>query len=98
MTDIVERLRRWAISTDAVPASDLMDEAADEIERLRSRPCPYVTGTVTQYCTLTPLALTDAERAAVAWALKEAVWSYSADTGNHRPTLRGLLERLGGAQ
>jgi len=50
MTDIVERLRRWAISTDAVPASDLMDEAADEIERLRSRPCPYVTGTVTQYC------------------------------------------------
>ena len=35
MTDIVERLRRWAIATDAVPASDLMDEAADEIERLR---------------------------------------------------------------
>lgn len=35
MTDIAERLRRWAIATDAVPASDLMDEAADEIERLR---------------------------------------------------------------
>jgi hypothetical protein len=34
--DIVSRLRRWAIATDAVPASDLMDEAADEIERLRS--------------------------------------------------------------
>ena len=36
MTDIVERLRCWVIATDAVPASDLMDEAADEIERLRN--------------------------------------------------------------
>lgn len=35
MSDIVQRLRRWSISTDAVPASDIMDEAADEIERLR---------------------------------------------------------------
>ena len=34
--DITERLRRWTIATDAVPASDIMDEAADEIERLRS--------------------------------------------------------------
>lgn len=32
MTDITTRLRRWSISTDAVPASDLMDEAADRIE------------------------------------------------------------------
>ena len=35
MTDIANRLRRWAISTNAVPASDLMDEAAAEIDRLR---------------------------------------------------------------
>jgi len=35
MNDITARLRRWAIATDAVPASDLMDEAADEIDRLR---------------------------------------------------------------
>lgn len=28
MTDICTRLRRWAIAADAVPASDLMDEAA----------------------------------------------------------------------
>lgn len=35
MDDITTRLRRWAIATDAVPASDLMDEAAEEIERLR---------------------------------------------------------------
>lgn len=35
MSDITTRLRRWSISTDAVPASDIMDEAADEIDRLR---------------------------------------------------------------
>ena len=36
MHDIVTRLRRWTIATDAVPASDLLDEAADEIVSLRS--------------------------------------------------------------
>jgi hypothetical protein len=36
VNDIVTRLRQWAIATDAVPASDLMDEAAAEIERLRA--------------------------------------------------------------
>ena len=36
MSDITTRLRKWAIAADAVPASDLMDEAADEIERLRA--------------------------------------------------------------
>jgi hypothetical protein len=35
MSDIVERLRRWTHAADAAPASDLMDEAAAEIERLR---------------------------------------------------------------
>jgi hypothetical protein len=35
VTDIVTRLRRWTHAVDAAPASDLMDEAADEIERLR---------------------------------------------------------------
>lgn len=35
MIDIVERLRRWTFSPDAQPRGDLMDEAADEIERLR---------------------------------------------------------------
>jgi hypothetical protein len=37
MIDIVERLTKWSISTDAVPASDLMDEAAVEIARLRAQ-------------------------------------------------------------
>ena len=35
MADIVERLRSWVHAVDAVSASDLMDEAAGEIERLR---------------------------------------------------------------
>ena len=54
--------------------------------------CPYVTGTVTRYCTLTPFTLTDAEREAVesaatfadedGWLMKEQI-----------ATLRELLER-----
>lgn len=34
--DIVARLRRWSHAVDAVPASDMMDQAADEIERLHT--------------------------------------------------------------
>jgi hypothetical protein len=95
VNDIVTRLRQWAIATDAVPASDLMDEAAAEIERLRSQPCPYVTGTVTRHCTLTPLTLTDEERAAI----KVCESDYSdndMDAGCWQiaNTLRGLLERI----
>jgi hypothetical protein len=33
--DITTRLRRWTHAADAAPASDLMDEAAAEIARLR---------------------------------------------------------------
>ncbi len=33
--DIVIRLTRWVHAVDAEPASDLMDEAAEEIRRLR---------------------------------------------------------------
>jgi len=33
--DIVIRLTRWVHAVDAEPASDLMDEAAGEIKRLR---------------------------------------------------------------
>jgi len=56
--------------------------------------CPYVIGTVTRYCTLTPLTLTDAEREAI----REAADAYSLDDGDPdceriAATLRGLLER-----
>ena len=64
-----------------------------EIERLRSQPCPYVTGNVTKYCTLTPLTLTDAERGAVEEAID---WYVGVDDDRCQQvaaTLRGLLER-----
>jgi hypothetical protein len=91
VNDIVTRLRQWAIATDAVPASDLMDEAAAEIERLRSQSCPYVTGSVTRYCTLTPSTLTDEEREAI-----ERLAIHCADTScvDTAKTLWGLLERI----
>ena len=102
--DITHRLRRWTISTDAVPASDLMDEAAAEIDRLRSQPCPYVTGTVTRYCTLPPchvpsqknLTLTDAEREAVEWFAAGDETCYGWGWKRRAATLRGLLERTAG--
>ena len=54
--------------------------------------CPYVTGTVTHYCRLTPFTLTDAEREAVADAADRyaEVTPESAETA---ATLRGLLKR-----
>ena len=73
---------------------------------MTDKPCPYVTGTVTQYCTLTPFTLTDAEREAVEamaqWCDVDA--GYCRDSGDQKAadyyaasaaTLRGLLERLG---
>jgi hypothetical protein len=105
VNDIVTRLRQWAIATDAVPASDLMDEAAAEIERLRLQPCPYVTGTVTQYCTLTPFTLTDAEREAIGVAAKwckEPIHPVHSKTSLDAllaaDTLRRLLERTKGTR
>ena len=56
--------------------------------------CPYVTGNVTRYCTLTPLTLTDAEREAVETAMN----AYGSDNANPEcaaieATLWVLLER-----
>ena len=70
------------------------DLLAAEVRRLQAvfnsgEPCPYVTGTVTRYCTLTPFTLTDAEREAVAWAVSAAEdCQHPADDA-----LRGLMER-----
>ena len=64
-------------------------------------PCPYVTGTVTRYCTLTPFTLTDAEREAVDDGVRcvEYVAAHGqparADLASSAATLRGLLERTG---
>ena len=70
-------------------ATQCIREAADEIERLRSQPCPYVTGTVTRYCTLTPFTLTDEEREAVEAVLDDP----DLVLGDAREPLRALLER-----
>jgi hypothetical protein len=84
--DIASRLRNWR-GLHLAHGGELFEAAAAEIERLRSQPCPYVTGTVTQHCTLTPFTLTDAEREAV---------EYYIGTGGPDAvdaTLRTLLER-----
>ena len=62
------------------------------------QPCPYVTGTVTRYCTLTPFTLTDEEREAI-----ELCAAAASDPGGFRlalhqgdqiaATLRGVLQR-----
>lgn len=69
------------------------DRLRAEIERLRSRPCPYVTGAVTQHCTLTPFTLTDAEREAVEKAARLSS-DWGPEWADHTATLRGLLERV----
>ena len=60
-----------------------------EIARLRSQPCPYVTGDTTRYCTLTPLTLTDEEREALKFVVSEGhvACQFECDIQ------RGLLER-----
>jgi 3-phosphoglycerate kinase len=81
MKDIVTRLGTWVHAVHAVPVSDLLDEAADEIERLRNGSL-VVCETV---------RLTDEEREAVAYFAEWGTWTAAAA---HAATLRGLLERL----
>jgi hypothetical protein len=89
MTDIVERIRTLRYVHVPV-ASQLMAEAAAEIERLRNGAvCPHVRGTVTQHCSLN-LTLTDEERAAILAAADLLIGSKPG------ATLRSLLERLHG--
>lgn len=57
-----------------------------------STACPYVTGTVTRYCTLTTFTLTDAERAAISDAADRYA-SVTPESAETAATLRGLLER-----
>jgi hypothetical protein len=67
---------------------------------MSDEPCPYVAGTVTRYCTLTPFTLTDAEREAIERGICSLVGveDVSADAGLMDDaaacTLRELLERL----
>jgi hypothetical protein len=53
--------------------------------------CPYVTGTVTRFCTLTPFTLTDAEREALEIAVEYVGSAYAVE--HHARTIERLLER-----
>ena len=86
--DIVTRLRRWTHAVDAAPASDLMDDAADEIGRLRGD--AEVSRLRLQAAHSELLRLTDAEREAIEWF----AGSRSNRPPGARATLRGLLDRL----
>jgi hypothetical protein len=95
--DIASRLRNWR-GLHMAHIGDLFGAAAAEIERLRSQPCPHVTGTVTQHCTLTPFTLTDEERGALAWGIHRLFMRFRGEgdpvIDRDLATLRGLLERL----
>jgi len=91
MSDIINELRERSLRAEqeGEPLA-LLDEAADEIERLRSQPCPYVVGKTTLHCSLTPFTLTDAEREAIRFA---AVLYERGCRPADAATLRALLDR-----
>ena len=87
--DLVQRLRDRAYGCK-VP-DPLVEEAADEIERLRPA---YATAVQRLASEITRLRLTDAEREAV----ESAIWDYEQndddeDCARIVSTLRGVLER-----
>jgi len=77
----------YSLYEQARAAADEMNWSVEPL--FRSPVCPYVTGTVTQHCTLTPFTLTDAEREAI----ESAADLIDAKTCGDPATLRGLLER-----
>jgi hypothetical protein len=93
--DITARLRRWAHSVDAVSASDIMDEAAGVIEKLRRRL------RLSDAAVRSQPTLTDAEREAIEWATEEAkriadaAWFGDASLERRWVALRLLARRLG---
>jgi hypothetical protein len=86
--EICDRMKNLNDSLEAVTSTPAEPSTLDE--GTRQDECPYVTGTVTKYCTLTPFTLTDAEREAVDWAAYAAEKWYEHTAAD---TLRGLLER-----
>jgi hypothetical protein len=92
MSDIVERIRKLRF-VHIPGTSDLMEQACQEIERLRNGAvtgretvCPHIRGTVTQHCSLN-FTLTDEEREAIEFVV-------DASRAAPHATLRKLLERL----
>jgi len=98
MTDIVTRLRNWR-TVHLARLHLLMEEAADEMERLSQAPCPHVVGTTTMHCSLTPFTLTEEEREAVEraadWLYRwQETHGYHSSENGDLATLRSLLERV----
>ena len=87
--DLVQRLRDRAYGCK-IP-DPLVEEAADEIERLRPA---YATAVQRLACEIDRLRLTDAEREAIDAAAHAAAQLYAGPDGVAlAATLRGLLER-----
>lgn len=99
--DITRRLRVWTHAVDAEPASDLMEQAAEEIEKLRKA----IRRLAEQDATLSVCdenvtvdldgTLTDKEL----WAVGTAMISYAANKDDEecvkiRFILRDLMRRL----
>ena len=56
--------------------------------------CPYVVGTTTLHCSLTPFTLTDEEREAIEFALDRLRGTLRGNEEcEHAESLRSLLER-----
>jgi hypothetical protein len=106
--DIVERLRRWGDAVDAVSYSDLIDEAANEIDRLRAKidrlhlviiriAAEDATLSVCDRNVTVTMAgtLTEAERDAV-WTVAEAYAGNDDDPECERlaRVLQGIYQRL----
>jgi hypothetical protein len=88
----IDRLRNGALDgRETVRLSGGGDCPEPENGANGDKPCPYVTGKTTLYCTLTTFTLTAEERAAVAYFAQWGTWTAAAA---HAATLRGLLERL----
>jgi hypothetical protein len=83
--EICDRMKNLNDSLEAVAYTP--DEPSTPSEGTRQAECPYVAGTVTKYCALTPLTLTDAEREALHWFAHYGLPEHRA------AALRGLLER-----
>lgn len=84
MTDIVDRLRRWTHDPLVPPASDLMDEAADEIARLRGELVLWKAAA----------KLTTAEQVSLAVAIDHLGGLHCGKTAKLARELRFILERL----
>jgi len=93
---IEDRMSMWAAKRPREEPAELLLEGAQEIADLRRHRgeqethCPHVVGKTTQYCSLTPFTLTDDERDAVIFAVRQLQYIHA---DNAAATLRSLLER-----